>query len=193
MRLPPEFYQHTNTKKIARQLLGKILYTRFNNQITSGIITETEAYEGANDKACHAWGGRYTQRTKTMYEAGGISYVYLCYGLHHMFNVVTHQYGQPHAILVRSIKPVEGIPVMEKRKNAVFTQKNFAIGPGNVCKILGINLKHNALDLTGTSIWIEDNGVKTKNSEIEITPRIGIEYAGEDARRMNRFVLNPVH
>src|SRR6185369_16760922 len=152
MKLKPDFYTHKNTRKLARQLLGKFLCTSFNGIYTSGIITETEAYEGIHDKASHAYGKRFTERTKTMYEQGGIAYIYLCYGLHTMFNVVTHEKNEPHAILVRGIKPVDGIAQMEKRRNMPSTKKGFSSGPGTVCKALGIEMKHNALNLSGNKI-----------------------------------------
>lgn len=188
MKLLPEFYQQENTRKIARQLLGKFLCTHFNGQLTSGMITETEAYEGAGDRASHAWGNRLTNRTRVMYEPGGLSYVYLCYGLHNMFNVVTHTAGNPHAILIRAIVPADGRAVMEKRRNMRVTQKNFSAGPGTVCKALGIQLSHNALSLYANKIWIEDRDVKPLAKQVLVTPRIGIDYAGDDVLRPNRFV-----
>lgn len=189
MKLSPDFYQQKNTRKIARQLLGKFLCTQSNNELTCGIITETEAYEGAGDKACHAYLNKNTNRTRIMFEAGGMAYVYLCYGLHHMFNVVTHTQGNPHAILIRAIRPVDGIALMEKRRNMKASQKNFSSGPGTVCKALGITTSHNATSLYGSDlIWIEDRGIRVPAREISITPRIGIDYAGEDALRPNRFV-----
>ncbi|HYG49886.1 MAG TPA: DNA-3-methyladenine glycosylase, partial [Flavobacteriales bacterium] len=145
MKLKPEFYAHKNTRKLARQLLGKFLCTRISGIYSAGIITETEAYEGIHDKASHAYGKRYTNRTKTMYEKGGIAYIYLCYGLHTMFNIVTHEKHEPHAILVRGIKPADGIEHMEKRRKMPATQKGFSSGPGTVCKALGIQMKHNGI------------------------------------------------
>jgi DNA-3-methyladenine glycosylase len=188
MKLTADFYEHKNTKKLARQLLGKFLCTQIDGIYTSGIITETEAYEGVNDRACHAYGGRYTNRTKVMYEPGGLAYIYLCYGLHIMFNVVTHEKNHPHAILVRAIKPADGIEAMEKRRNMPHTRKGFSNGPGTVCKALGIEMKHNASLLTGNKIWIEDRGLTIKKSQVKITKRIGIDYALEDAERLNRFL-----
>ncbi|HLP13045.1 MAG TPA: DNA-3-methyladenine glycosylase [Flavobacteriales bacterium] len=189
MKLQPDFYIHKNTRKLARQLLGKFLCTNLHGIYTSGIITETEAYEGIHDKASHAYGKRLTNRTKTMYEKGGIAYIYLCYGLHTMFNVVTHEKDEPHAILVRGIKPVDGIEQMEKRRKMPVTKKGFSSGPGTVCKALGIEMNHNGIQLSGNKIWIEDRSFKIKRSQILVTKRIGIDYAGDDVHRLNRFVL----
>ncbi len=189
MKLPSEFYLQSDVKKIARHLLGKILCTNVKGIYTSGIISETEAYEGKTDKASHAWNGRFTERTQTMYEQGGIVYVYLCYGLHNMFNVITNVKDIPHAILIRAVQPVEGIEHMEARKGASSTVKNFSIGPGNVCKIMGIDRQHNGVSLEGNNIWIEDRKIRIPSNHIQITPRIGIDYAEEDTARLNRYVL----
>ena len=188
IKLNKHFYQGTDTKKIARQMLGKFLCTNINGAITSGIITETEAYEGINDKACHAYNNRYTQRTKTMYSEGGVAYVYLCYGIHHLFNVVTNKANQPHAVLIRAIYPYDGIYVIEKRRNQK-NNLNIANGPGKVTMSLGINDSHNNVNLNGDTIWIEDRKLIIDASQILVTSRIGIDYAEEDVNRLNRFVL----
>lgn len=189
MKLPLEFYRRTNTVTVAQQLLGKVLFSSFNGKITGGIITETEAYVGTTDKACHAYGGRFTERTKTMYHAGGVSYVYLCYGIHHLFNVVTHAEGEPHAILIRGIYPVEGVDLILKRRNSKNLTPGLTTGPGKVTRALGITTQHNNFNLTGNKIWIEDRGIKIKSSHIQTTPRIGVDYAGKDALLPYRFVL----
>src|SRR5271157_3203193 len=100
-KLSPSFYLQKDVVLIARSLLGKILYSCVDNCLVSGMITETEAYGGVTDRASHAYGGRFTERTKTLYQAGGRAYVYLCYGMHSLFNVVTNQKGTPHAVLIR--------------------------------------------------------------------------------------------
>jgi DNA-3-methyladenine glycosylase len=189
MLLGKDFYQQTDVVAIAKTLLGKVLYTNVDNVLTSGIITETEAYEGVTDKASHTYGGRRTKRTEIMYSDGGVSYVYLCYGLHHLFNVITNQKDVPHAILVRSVQPLEGIDkMMERRKKSSIN--NLTSGPGCVSQALGINVKH-----TGTilyrkeKIWIEDNGIMINPGEIETTERIGIGYAAEDALLPYRFYV----
>ena len=109
------FYDRTDVVKIAKELLGKILVTWFDEQFTAGRIVETEAYNGAVDKASHAYGGRRTARTEVMFGHPGTAYVYLCYGIHHLFNVVTNKKDVPHAILIRSLEPVKGVEEMLKR------------------------------------------------------------------------------
>ena len=101
---------------IARELLGKVVCTRIDGELTTALITETEAYAGVTDKASHAYGDRRTKRTEPMYSTGGVAYVYLCYGIHHLFNVVTNKKDVPHAILVRSGKPLSGIKLMLERR-----------------------------------------------------------------------------
>jgi DNA-3-methyladenine glycosylase len=107
--LPSEFYIRTDVVQVARDLLGKVLYTSFNHEITAGIIIETEAYAGVTDKASHAYNNRRTARTEIMYRTGGTAYVYLCYGIHSLFNIVTSVEDNPHAVLIRGIEPLHGI------------------------------------------------------------------------------------
>ncbi|MFI5204019.1 MAG: DNA-3-methyladenine glycosylase [Flavobacteriales bacterium] len=190
MKLPLSFYRRDNTLVIAKELLGKVLVTSIRNIITSGIITETEAYVGITDKACHAFGGRHTERTKIMYENGGVAYVYLCYGIHHLFNVVTHEKGEPHAILIRAIEPVDGISEILKRRKSTSLTKTITTGPGKVSNALGIKTSHTGQLLTGKNIWIEDQGIEVRKKDILITPRIGVDYAGKDALLPYRFCLN---
>lgn len=172
--------------EVARQLLGKLLVTRIEGVVTSGIITETEAYAGVIDRASHAFGGRRTARTEVMYHRGGTAYVYFCYGMHSLFNVVTNVEGIPHAILIRAIQPVEGVETMMLRANKTKVDKSFANGPGKVTKILGINTSHTDLDLCDGEIEIYDIG-KTPRL-VTASPRIGVDYAGEDALLPYRFV-----
>lgn len=187
-RLPKDFYLEKDVVSIAKKLLGKVLCTRIEGQLTSGIITETEAYEGVTDRASHAFGGRRTQRTETMYREGGTSYVYLCYGIHELFNVVTHAKEIPHAVLIRSVAPLDGLETMQKRKNGKWA-KTAATGPGNVSKCLGITREMNGYNLvTSNQIWIEDRGIVVPQNEITATPRIGVDYAGEHAKWLYRFV-----
>lgn len=190
-KLPPGFYQRADVIKIARELLGKVLVTNFNDQLTAGIITETEAYNGIIDKASHAYGGRRTSRTEVMYAPGGTAYVYLCYGIHHLFNIVTNKENTPHAVLIRAIQPLEGLDIMMQRRNKNKTDKKFTVGPGSVSQALGIHTKHTGTGLSGNDIWIADRKIKTDKSKILITPRIGVDYAGEDALLPYRFLLEP--
>lgn len=194
--LPRSFYIRKDVVAIARELLGKYLFTQFDGRLTGGIITETEAYEGVTDKASHAYGNRYTARTEVMYRIGGTAYVYLCYGVHSLFNIVTNQVNVPHAILIRAIHPVEGIAVMLERRGEKAVTKDFLTGPGKISKALGIHYSHSGTDLTqkpaslnGDGIWIENRGIDPDPEKIRTTRRIGVDYAGEDALLPYRFVL----
>jgi DNA-3-methyladenine glycosylase len=190
MKLQRDFYLGEDVVQISRELIGKVLCTRINGILTSGVITETEAYAGITDRASHAFGGRRTARTETMFGEGGQAYVYLCYGIHHLFNVVTNREGIPHAVLIRAIKPVEGIGTMVQRRNKPGIVKNISTGPGTLSEALGIQTKHSGEDLGGNRIWIEDRKIRIKPSEIISGPRIGVDYAGKDAKLPWRFKLS---
>lgn len=194
MIIPRDFYTGDNVVQIARDLLGKKLCSMINGEISSGIIVETEAYAGIADRASHAFGGRRTARTEIMYWQGGTAYVYLCYGIHSLFNIVTNTADVPHAVLIRGIIPVGDNVLIEKRLGKKLKPKS-GIGPGNVSKLLGIHYSHTGLDLCnvpGTkekdTIWLEDEGIKVPMEEISITARIGVDYAREDALLPYRFV-----
>ncbi len=193
MLLKESFYIRKDVIKIARDLIGKVLVTNFENQLTSGIILETEAYNGFIDKASHAYNNRRTSRTEIMFRKGGTAYVYLCYGIHSLFNVVTNNENIPHAVLVRAIQPLDGISIMEKRRKLSSTRKNFSAGPGTVSSSLGIHYSKSGLSLLADKIWIEDRNIKIKPSEIKITPRIGVDYAGEDALLPYRFLIDKLN
>jgi DNA-3-methyladenine glycosylase len=180
------YYLNPDVVFLARDLIGKTLCTRINKKLTGGIITETEAYAGVIDKASHAYGGRRTNRTETLYGKGGVSYVYLCYGIHRLFNIVTNEKEIPHAILIRAIYPTIGVKEIVKRRG-VKLSANLCVGPGKVSQALGIDLVHNNISLTGKEIWVQDDGIKIKASDIQVGPRIGVDYAGEDAKLPYRF------
>ncbi len=188
MKLPREFYTRNDVVEIARDLLGKFLMTNVNGKLSGGLITETEAYAGISDKASHAYDGKRTHRTEIMYSEGGISYVYLCYGIHHLFNVVTNAVGIPHAVLIRGLKPTDGLNYMLERSNHNRV-KTISDGPGKLTKALAINLNFNGIDLSSDKIWIEDRGFVVEESKIKISSRIGIDYAEEDAQLPYRFNL----
>jgi len=189
MKLPLEFYTHNDVLSITRNLLGKYLFTKIDGILTGGYIVEAEAYNGIIDKASHSYGGRQTPRTQTMYMQGGVSYVYLCYGIHEMFNIVTSTEGEPHAILIRAIVPTEGIPEMLLRRNMPVLKNNITMGPGSVAQALGISRKTNTVDLTGDVIWLEDHGLTFTNDQIKAVPRVGVAYAAEDALLPYRFFV----
>jgi DNA-3-methyladenine glycosylase len=194
MVLPKSFYIRENVVEIAQELLGKVLYTHIGGEITAGIITETEAYAGITDKASHAYGGRRTARTEIMYAEGGVSYVYFTYGMHYLFNVITNKKEIPHAVLIRGIYPFIGTEIMLKRTGKQKAGKNLTNGPAKLTKALGITKAQNGLSLlTREEIWIEDHGLKAEPANIVASPRIGIDYAGEDALLPYRFNLVNVH
>lgn len=197
-KLPYSFYQNHNVNDLAIQLLGKLLFTRVDGELTGGIIVETEAYKGVEDKASHAYGGRFTNRTQVIYEEGGLSYVYLCYGIHHLFNVVTAPQGTPHAVLIRGIEPVQGIDIMLRRRNMVLLKPNITAGPGALSKAMGIDKSLNAKDLLGDEVWIADGGIAFPDDQIVSSARVGVDYAGDHALlpwryyiRGNKFVSKP--
>ncbi len=191
--LPPAFYLDEDVVALARQLLGKVLCTRMEGQLTAGYIIEAEAYRGPDDRASHAWNGRRTQRTEPMFAAGGIAYVYLCYGLHHLFNVVTGPEGLPHAVLIRALYPAEGLETMLRRRKMDKPAQRLCNGPATLTQALAIRTAHTATPLNGNKIWIEDRGIRVPDRLVETTTRIGIDYAGEDAKRPWRFrVREPV-
>ncbi|QZA58739.1 DNA-3-methyladenine glycosylase [Candidatus Rhabdochlamydia porcellionis] len=191
--LPVSFYQRKDVVQIARDLLGKLLLTQMNNQITGGIIIETEAYKGAEDRACHAYNYRKTKRNLAMYQNGGITYVYLCYGIHYLLNVVTHTEGTPHAVLIRAIFPTFGIETMLKRRKKTSLNSKLTNGPGSVCQALGVDLAHNAISLNSSCIWIANSDLSIDQTQIYQGPRIGVDYAGQDALLPWRFKLEKLY
>ena len=193
MKLSGGFYQRADVVAVSRDLLGKVLCTRIDGALTEVLITETEAYAGETDRASHAWGGRRTTRTEPMYGPGGIAYVYLCYGIHHLFNVVTNIAGVPHAVLVRAAAPLTGIDRMLERRNRRAADKSLLAGPGCVSQALGIETIMTGTDLQGDSIWIEDRGIAVSARDIVSGPRVGVDYAAEDAKRPYRFLLQYAH
>lgn len=186
--LPRAFYMRPSVIVVARELLGKVLVSELGGMRTSGIITETEAYAGVDDRASHAFGGRRTARTEVMYAQGGTSYVYLCYGMHHLFNVVTHQRDVPHAVLIRAIEPLEGIELMQHRRKGRALRTD---GPAVLSQALSISTAHTNLDLVDGPIRIEDRGYKPKPGCIITGPRIGVDYAGDDVLLPYRFRIAP--
>jgi DNA-3-methyladenine glycosylase len=187
-KLPNSLYQETNVVKAAKKLLGKRLCTNFSNKLTTGIIVEVEAYCGATDKACHAYPDKRTNRTAVMYEPGGVAYVYLVYGMHHLFNIVTNVRGRADAVLIRAIEPELGIEVMKLRRNRAQNNKVLTGGPARLTQALGISVLHNKSDLQGEQIWLTE-GVNYSSREIVSAPRIGVEYAGDDALLPWRFYI----
>jgi DNA-3-methyladenine glycosylase len=186
--LPLKYYQSSDVLALAKDLLGKYLFTQLGTHLTGGMIIETEAYRGPEDRASHAYGNRKTKRTSVMFQSGGICYIYLVYGIHYLLNVVTNVDGIPHAVLIRALAPMVGIEEMQNRRG-ITTTKILSSGPGTLTQALGIDLTLNGFPLNRPPIWIEDRGTLIKEEEIVIGPRIGISYAGEDAFLPWRFRL----
>jgi DNA-3-methyladenine glycosylase len=189
MKLPLSFYLSDDVVNISKSLLGKYLFTYIDTEVTGGYIVETEAYNGVIDKASHAFGNRLTPRTKTMFEQGGIAYVYLCYGIHEMFNIVTSVEGQPHAVLIRAIHPTDGLDIMQFRRNMSVVKPIITSGPGSVAKALGISRQINGINLQSDTLWIADRELAFSDNEIAAVPRVGVDYAGDDALLPYRFYV----
>lgn len=186
MKLPREFYTRSNVLTVARDLLGKLLVVPApDGQRVSGMIVEVEAYRGPKDRASHAYGGRRTKRTETMYQQGGIAYVYFVYGMYYQFNVVSNVADIPHAILVRALEPVEGIELMRERRHS-HPDHNLTNGPGKLCLAMGIDRDLDKADLLGDRVWLEEFQ-KVRPSQIARGPRIGIDYAEEWIGKPWRF------
>jgi DNA-3-methyladenine glycosylase len=187
-RLGLEFFRRDDVIKVSRQLLGKSLMTKLPGApVTGGVIVETEAYSGPEDKASHAFDNRRTKRTEVMFSVGGVAYVYLCYGIHSLFNVVTGSEGIPHAVLIRAIQPTHGTQQILERAGRAKIEKAVAAGPGRLTRALGIDTGHTGEDLTGDTIWIEDDCECLGDKDIASGPRIGVDYAGGYAKKPWRF------
>jgi DNA-3-methyladenine glycosylase len=188
MRLGEDFYQRDDIVQIARELLGKVLFTRINGIVTSGMIVETEAYSW-RERGCHAYGSKKTQRNAILFENGGYAYVYLCYGMHNLFNIVTNKPGVAEAVLIRALEPIDGLEEMKLRRNLNAVDLRLTSGPGKLTKALGINRTLNGKSLLNNEVWVEDRPGIMLPTVIEASARIGIEYAKEDALLPWRFTL----
>jgi DNA-3-methyladenine glycosylase len=188
MKLKLDFYQRKDVVKVARQLLGKALFTRIDGVLTGGIIVETEAYSW-KERGCHAYGGKKTGRNAIMFANGGHAYVYLCYGMHCLFNVVTNGEDTPEAVLIRALEPVAGLEEIKLRRRILAPDFHLTSGPGKLTKALGIDRSFNGKFLMDDEIWIEDPGTKVAAKQIVASERIGIDYAGDDARLPWRFTI----
>lgn len=196
-RLGPGFYERNDVLAVARDLLGKVLCSSVDGRVTKAVLIETEAYAGPADRASHAWRGRRTRRTEPMFAAGGHAYVYLCYGIHHLFNVVTGARDVPHAVLVRAGVPFAGLETMLERRGRPRADRTLMAGPGTLARALGIHTRHSGQSLTRPAtvdgLWIEDQGFEVAPDAIVCGPRIGVDYAGEDARLPYRFCVPAAH
>jgi len=190
-RLDAAFYRRDDVLSIARELLGKYLVTHIDGRHSAGRIVETEAYRAPEDRACHAYGNRRTPRTSTMFEAGGVAYVYLCYGIHHLFNIVTGMEGQAHAVLIRAVEPADNLPLMLERRSFERPRPQLSAGPGVLTVALGIRTRHDGSSLIApdSPIWVEERESAPADTAIVAAPRIGVDYAGECAAWPWRFYL----
>jgi DNA-3-methyladenine glycosylase len=188
-KIPTAFFERQDVVAITRELLGKILVTNFDDRLTAGRIVEAEAYNGPFDKAAHSYNNRRTARTEVMFGSGGRAYIYLCYGLHQMFNIVTNVEGIPNAILIRALEPITGIDTMLERTKKASHGFDLTRGPGNVAKALGLHTSLSGTSLQGDQLYIATDNFKYAESEIIVTPRIGVDYAEEDALLPYRCIV----
>jgi len=188
------FYRR-DAVSVARALLGKRLVSRRGGIETAGIIVETEAYLGVEDRAAHTFGGRRTQRNRSMWGEAGHAYVYFVYGMHHCFNVVAGRIGEPVAVLVRALEPIAGIEAMQRRRPAARRPQQLCSGPARLCAALAIDRQADGVDLVdGADLRIVGAGhARLPASAIGCGPRIGVDYAGTWAQAPLRFwiVGNP--
>lgn len=194
MKIARSFYARS-TLVVAKELLGKILVHKVNGVSLKGRIVETEAYIGAIDKACHAYGGKKTKRLEPLYGKPGIAYVYFIYGMYHCFNVITKEEGSPEGVLIRAVEPLEGIdkmayfrfkmPYLDLTKQQ---KKNLTSGPSKLCIALNISKEQNKEDLCKDSLYIEEDKKENKFEIVE-TKRVGIDYAKEAKDFMWRFYI----
>jgi len=190
-RLPASYYASHDVTYLAKDLLGKFLCTRINGQYCSGQIVETEAYRGPDDRAAHSYNNRRTPRTEVMYWQGGVAYIYVCYGMHHLMNVVTAPEDSAHAVLIRALDPADGIEFMAARRKMDPKDTRLTKGPGALSVAMGLrsNLTGMSLFKSSSPIWIEDRGIRLKEEAICISKRIGVEGAGEAASWLWRYFV----
>ncbi len=186
-KLPLSFYQQDDVTLLARNLLGKYLWTRIGDTVTAGMIVETEAYSYL-EKACHAHLNRRTKRTETLFAPGGTAYIYLCYGIHHLFNIVTNHEDIAEAVLIRAVDPVYGTDHMRERRGHKFSGCQLTSGPGKLSEAMGITTDRNGTFLTGDEIWLT-SGNAIPSEDIIQDVRIGVDYAGEDANLPWRYLV----
>ncbi len=188
-KLGIQFYQGQDVVALAAAVLGKILITKLDGLITTGRIVETEAYIGFADRASHSFGGKRTARNEHMYAKAGTAYVYICYGMHHLFNIVTNKKNIPDAILIRALEPLKGIPTMLERTHKKKLDNTLTKGPGNAAKAMGISKTHSGINLLKNEIYIADDGFTLDKKMLGVSRRIGVEGAGNAALLPYRFYI----
>lgn len=189
MKLPLSFYRRNDAVVVARELLGKHVFSRIDGELTGGVIVETEAYQGPEDRGSHAYNHRKTARNEIMYSAGGVVYMYICYGIHDMLNVVTGEDGISHAVLIRAVEPRVGIDIMRERRQIFNEDTRLCRGPGALAKALGLVKAHNGINLLEDTIWIEDRNEVIQEAEIVAAPRVGMNFDGPYKSIPWRFYL----
>lgn len=177
-KLSKDFYRQQDVVSVARHLLGKHIYSLVDGQLTGGIIVETEAYRGPDDRGSHAYNGKRTARNEMMYNAGGLVYMYICYGIHDMLNIVTGEEGISHAALIRAIQPIEGIDIMRHRRALFDKDLRLCQGPGSLAKSLGLSKIHNGVDLQGNVIWLTDEKHTYTDEQVVCSARVGMNFDG---------------
>lgn len=192
MILPQSFYTHDDVVQISKDLLGKMLVSEIAGEVCSGMIVETEAYRAPDDQACHAYLNRNTNRTKTMFLEGGVAYIYICYGIHQMINIVTSAEGNAHAVLIRSIEPADGQVIQARRRGHSKMKLATVNGPGKLAQALGVDTSMDGVSLYDplSPIRIEDQEIIITDQEIISGPRVGMSiHVGSDAHRPWRFTI----
>ncbi len=177
-KLPLDFYRQPDVVSVARQLLGKHIYSNIGGRLTGGIIVETEAYRGPDDRGSHAFNNKRTPRNEMMYKAGGVAYMYICYGIHDMLNIVTGTEGISHAALIRAIEPVVGLDIMCERRGIFDNKIRLCQGPGALAKALGLSKLHNGADLQDDQIWLTDEGLSYTDDQVIASARVGMNFDG---------------
>jgi DNA-3-methyladenine glycosylase len=176
-KLPADFY-HNDVVLVSRQLLGKYVFSFIDDKLTGGIIVETEAYKGPEDRGSHAYNNKRTPKNEMMYAAGGVAYMYICYGIHDMLNVVTGKEGTSHAALIRAIEPIEGLGFMRHRRQLFNKDVRLCQGPGALAKAMGLTKSLNGANLQGGVIWIEDRGLFYPEEAVSSSARVGMNFDG---------------
>jgi len=188
-KIPLRFFRRTDPVCIARELIGTVVISRKQGIRTAGRVVETEAYCHQNDRACHAYAGRITRRNRVMYENGGCAYLYLCYGIHHLFNVVTNGRGKADAVLIRALEPLEGLQEMQRRRGMKTVSFRLTAGPGSLSQALGLTVEDSGRQLNTPELYFRYGEDSVPGEAIQASPRVGIGYAGPDARLPWRFRL----
>lgn len=173
-KLPQSYFLSEDVVYLAKDLIGKHLFVNTEDVVTGGVIVETEAYKGPEDVGSHAYNHRRTNRNDIMYAAGGVVYMYICYGIHDMLNVVTGPENTAHAILIRAIQPTQGLEVMRERRKVRHEDTRLCRGPGALAKALALKKVHNGISLQDNEIWIEDRGQRFSDTDLIAGPRIGL-------------------